>query len=146
MWSFIVRHCNNSAHEIFSIGLKTVLNWSAFNNELRVYWIISIGFMTILLIISDEWWSSCIRTHSLTSYEDFLSLLAIANKYEINSLNEASVQHLYKKITVDNGVDICYSTLLYDTSPLLFNDKMFISCSMIMIASYLSAWSWGVSM
>ena len=50
-----------------------------------------------------------------TSYEDFLrklSLLAIANKYEINSLKEVSVQYLSKKITVDNVTDMSYSTLL----------------------------------
>jgi hypothetical protein len=73
--------------------------------------------------------------------------LAIADKYEINSLTkEASVRYLSKKITVDNVADMCYSTLLYDSSHLLFNDNMFISCSMIMIASYLSTWSWDVSM
>jgi hypothetical protein len=41
-----------------------------------------------------------------TSYEDFVSLLAIANKYEINSLKEASSRYLSKMITVDNVADM----------------------------------------
>jgi hypothetical protein len=70
--------------------------------KLRVYLIFN-GIMTTLLIqvISN------------------VSLLAIANKY----VCEASVRYLYKKITVDNVADMCYSTLLYDSSHLLFNDN-----------------------
>ena len=61
-----------------------------------------------------------------TSYEDFISLLAIANKYEINSLKEASVQYLSKKITVDNVAEMRYSALLYDSSPLLNACLLFV--------------------
>ena len=50
-----------------------------------------------------------------TSYEDFVSLLAIANKYQINSLKEASSRYLSKKITVDNIADmrLFIAALLY---------------------------------
>ena len=61
-----------------------------------------------------------------TSYEDFISLLAISNKYEVNSLKEASVQYLSKKITVDNVAEMRYSALLYDSSPLLNACLLFV--------------------
>ena len=61
-----------------------------------------------------------------TSYEDFISLLAIANKYQVNSLKEASVQYLSKKITVDNVAEMRYSALLYDSSPLLNACLLFV--------------------
>ena len=72
MWSFIIRHCNNSTHEIFSIGFKTILNWSVFNNEVKSIhnWMIFNGIIMstyLIQIISNKWCSSCIRTHSLTS-------------------------------------------------------------------------------
>ena len=54
-----------------------------------------------------------------TSYEDFISLLAIANKYEINSLKEASVYYLNKKITLDNVADMRNKAILYDSDILL---------------------------
>jgi hypothetical protein len=54
-----------------------------------------------------------------TSYEDFVSLLAIANKYQINSLKEASSRCLSKMITVDNIADMRYYAHLYDSSRLL---------------------------
>ena len=54
-----------------------------------------------------------------TSYEDFISLLAIANKYQINSLKEALSRYLSKMITVDNIADMRYYAHLYDSSRLL---------------------------
>jgi hypothetical protein len=54
-----------------------------------------------------------------TSYEDFISLLAIANKYQVNSLKEALSRYLSKMITVDNIADMRYYAHLYDSSRLL---------------------------
>ena len=61
-----------------------------------------------------------------TSYEDFVSLLAIANKYQVNSLKEASSRYLSKMITVDNIADMRYYAHLYDSSRLLNNCLQFI--------------------
>ena len=61
-----------------------------------------------------------------TSYEDFVSLLAIANKYQINSLKEASSRYLSKMITVDNIADIRYYAHLYDLSRLLNTCLLFL--------------------
>ena len=61
-----------------------------------------------------------------TSYEDFISLLAIANKYQVNSLKEASSRYLSKMITVDNIADIRYYAHLYDLSRLLNTCLLFL--------------------
>jgi len=61
-----------------------------------------------------------------TSYEDFVSLLAIANKYQINSLKEASSRYLSKMITVDNIADMRYYAILYDSSRLLNTCLLFL--------------------
>ena len=61
-----------------------------------------------------------------TSYEDFTSLLAIANKYEINSLKEASSGYLSKMITLDNIADMRNKAILYDSAILLNNCLQFI--------------------
>ena len=54
-----------------------------------------------------------------TSYEDFISLLAIANKYEIISLKEASSRYLSKMITLHNIADMRNKAILYDSATLL---------------------------
>jgi len=61
-----------------------------------------------------------------TFYEDFKSLLAIANKYQINCLKEASSRYLSKMITVDNIADMRYYTLLYGSSRLLNTCLLFL--------------------
>jgi hypothetical protein len=61
-----------------------------------------------------------------TSYEDFVSLLAIANKYQINSLKEASSRYLSKMITLDNIADMRYYALLYGSSSLLNTCLLFV--------------------
>jgi hypothetical protein len=61
-----------------------------------------------------------------TSYEEFVSLLAIANKYQINSLKEASSRCLSKMITVDNVADMRYYALLYDSTCLLNTCLLFV--------------------
>jgi len=61
-----------------------------------------------------------------TSYEDFVSLLAIANKYQVNSLKEASSRYLSKMITLDNIADMRYYALLYDSSRLLNTCLLFV--------------------
>jgi hypothetical protein len=61
-----------------------------------------------------------------TSYEDFVSLLAIANKYQVNSLKEASSRYLSKMITVDNIADMRYYAHLYDSSRLLNTCLLFV--------------------
>ena len=61
-----------------------------------------------------------------TSYEDFISLLAIANKYQVNSLKEASSRYLSKMITVDNIADMRYYAHLYDSSRLLNTCLLFV--------------------
>ena len=91
------------------------------------------GIMATFLIqiISNKWCSSCIRTHSLTSMvppmkTSFVSLLAIANKYQINSLKEASIRYLSKMITLDNIADMRYYAHLYDSSRLLNTCLLFV--------------------
>jgi hypothetical protein len=61
-----------------------------------------------------------------TTFEDFVSLIAIANKYQVNSLREASCRHLSKMITVDNIADMHYYALLYDSSRLLNTCLLFL--------------------
>jgi len=61
-----------------------------------------------------------------TSYEDFVSLLAIANKYQINSLKEASSRYLSKMITLDNIADMRYYAHLYGSSRLLNTCLLFV--------------------
>jgi hypothetical protein len=60
------------------------------------------------------------------SYEEFISLLAIANKYEVNSLKEASSRYLSKMITLDNIADMRYYALLYGSSSLLNTCLLFV--------------------
>jgi len=61
-----------------------------------------------------------------TYYEDFISLLALANKYQINSLKEASSRYLSKMITLDNIADMRNKANLYDSATLLNNCLQFI--------------------
>ena len=60
------------------------------------------------------------------SYDDFVSLIAIANKYQVNSLKEASSRYLSKMITVDNIADMRYYAHLYDSSRLLNTCLLFV--------------------
>jgi len=76
-----------------------------------------------------------------TPYEDFISLLAISNKYQITSMKEASSRYLSKKITIDNVAEMRYFAHLHNSVPLLnacvffvryhahqlFNDDYFLS-------------------
>jgi hypothetical protein len=61
-----------------------------------------------------------------TSFENFVSLISIANKYQINSLKEASSRCLSKMITVDNVADMRYYAHLYDSSRLLNTCLLFV--------------------
>lgn len=54
-----------------------------------------------------------------TSYEDFVSLLAISNKYQIIGLKDASASYLMKMLTVVNVAEVRHYSNLYDSSSLL---------------------------
>ena len=61
-----------------------------------------------------------------TSYEDLLSLLAIANKYEINSLKNVAISYLMKILNIDNVAVILNKAILYESNTLLTACRLFI--------------------
>jgi hypothetical protein len=54
-----------------------------------------------------------------TSYEDFVSLLAIANKYQVIGLKKAIESHVIKMLSGTNVSELTHNAILYDASDLL---------------------------
>ena len=54
-----------------------------------------------------------------TSYEDFLSLLAIANKYQVIGLKKAIERYVIKMLSANNVSELTHNAILYDASDLL---------------------------
>jgi len=60
------------------------------------------------------------------SYEDLLSLLAIGNKYDINSLKNVAISYLMKILNIDNVAVILNKAILYESNTLLTACRLFI--------------------
>jgi hypothetical protein len=60
------------------------------------------------------------------SYEDFISLLAIANKYQVICLKDVSARYLASLITIDNVADVRRSAIMYNSTNLLEKCVQFI--------------------
>jgi len=54
-----------------------------------------------------------------TSYEDFVSLLAIANKYQVIGLKKAIERYVIKMLSANNVSELTHNAILYDASDLL---------------------------
>ncbi len=54
-----------------------------------------------------------------TSYEDFVSLLAIANKYKVIGLKKAIERYVIKMLSANNVSELTHNAILYDASDLL---------------------------
>jgi len=54
-----------------------------------------------------------------TSYEDFVSLLAIANKYQVIGLKKATEIYVIKMLSANNVSELTHNAILYDASDLL---------------------------
>jgi hypothetical protein len=53
------------------------------------------------------------------SYEDLISLLAIANKYEVICLKDVSARYIASLITIDNVADVRRFAIMYNSTNLL---------------------------
>ena len=54
-----------------------------------------------------------------TSYEDFISLLAISNKYQVLGLKKATERYVIKMLSANNVTELTHNAILYDASDLL---------------------------